>query len=222
MIPVNDFLVENNAFLSKESPLEQVLDNNFPLEQFLKNEDAILCAKSMSEKTQKYFNSQKIKKLINLITKEPEDDNILRGYKFPYVASEILKLDCPYILERFVLSEKDYNEKYNKKNIELNGEKSENKNEVDKVFNKIEERYKNMEFKNKYNINKIDEIFEKNNLKLQKIDIDGDGHGGNLDDNENGLLKNDENKNIKENDDKEFNKDDIIENSGNNSNIINN
>ena len=50
----------------------------------------------------------------------------LRGYKYPYVASEMLKSDCPYILDLFVLNEDEYKEKY--KDVE---EKPDSKNIVD-------------------------------------------------------------------------------------------
>ena len=77
------------------------------------NGKKIICAKIGREKTRNYLNSTKIKTLIKLITEEHEDDNQISGHKIPYIASEILKLDCPYILERFILSEKEYNEQFN-------------------------------------------------------------------------------------------------------------
>ena len=112
MFVMNNFLQENADQINS---LEEKLSSYLPLEQFLKNDDAILCVKACGEKTKEYLDSSKIKKLIKLITEEPEDDNQIRGHKIPYIASEILKLDCPYILERFILSEKEYNEKYNNK-----------------------------------------------------------------------------------------------------------
>ena len=113
MFVMNNILQGNSEQINA---LEEKLTNYLPLEQFLRNDEAILCVKACGEKTKEYFNSAKIKKLIKLITEEPEDDNQIRGHKIPYVASEILKLDCPFILERFILSEKEYNEKYNQNN----------------------------------------------------------------------------------------------------------
>ena len=137
MFVMNNFLQENNEQISA---LEEKLSNYLPLEQFLKNDEAILCVKACGEKTKEYLNSSKIKKLIKLITEEPEDDNQIRGHKIPYIASEILKLDCPFILDRFILSEKEYDEKYNNNNnkqvekkvdgaIEKTGNENENKAE---------------------------------------------------------------------------------------------
>lgn len=54
-------------------------------------------------KIQKYFNSDKIKSLIKLITEEPEGEDPLRGHKFPYIASQILKSDCPFISKKIYI-----------------------------------------------------------------------------------------------------------------------
>ena len=42
----------------------------------------------MGKNTKRYFGFEKIKKLI---TEEPEEEDQLRGHKFPYIAYEILK-----------------------------------------------------------------------------------------------------------------------------------
>ena len=103
---------------------EKLVDENYPLDEYLQNDEAILCYKDMNKNTKKYFNKEKIKQLIKYITEEPEADDQLKGHKYPYVASEMLKSDCPYILDLFVLNDDEYKEKY--KNIE---EKEESKNE---------------------------------------------------------------------------------------------
>ena len=92
--------------------LEYQLNNDYPLEEYLKNDDAILCSKNMSDKLKKYFKPEKIKQLIKFIIEEPKEDDQLRGHKYPYVASEILKSDIPFILQRFVLNEKEYYKEY--------------------------------------------------------------------------------------------------------------
>ena len=71
---------------------EKLKDENYPLEDYLKHEDALSCIKLMGKNTKKYFNSEKIKKLTKLITEEPEEEDHLKGHKFPYVAYEILKM----------------------------------------------------------------------------------------------------------------------------------
>ena len=104
--------------------LEYQLNNGYPLEKYLENEDAIMCTRNMSDKVKKYFNSEIIKQLIKYITEEPEEDDLLKGHKYPYVASEILKSDCPFILQRFILSEKEYYNEYKEILDEINEEKN--------------------------------------------------------------------------------------------------
>ena len=95
--------------------LEEKLDENMPLEEYLKNEEAIQCYKDMNKNVQKYFDKSKIKKLIEYITVEPENDEYLRGHKYPYVASEILKTYVERIHDLFVMNDDEYKEKHNKK-----------------------------------------------------------------------------------------------------------
>ena len=172
MFDINNCLTENIPIFEQTSDLEEKLSDNFSLEQFLENDDAILCAKIGGEKTRNYLDSSKIKKLIKLITEKPEDDTQLRGHKIPYIASEILKLDCPYILEHFVLSEKEYNDQY----ILFNNNSMNNsiENEVDQIFSKIEKKYKNKEFQHKLDFQNIKKDTDKDSEnKFGKL-IDND------------------------------------------------
>ena len=175
MFELNNCLTENIPILVQTPNLEEKLSENFPLEKFLENDDAILCAKIGGEKTKNYLNSTKMKKLIKLITEEPENDDQINGHKIPYIASEILKLDCPYILEHFVLSEKEYQEQYILfNNLSLNNSID---NEVDDIFSKIEKKYKNKEFQNKFdfqNIKNDDNINDSENKFDELIDNDKD------------------------------------------------
>ena len=123
---LNNFLSRNFVHFNNYSSLEGKLNNNFALEEYLKDENAILCTKAMSKATKIYFTSEKIKHLIKFITEEPKEDDLLRGHKFPYVASEILKSDCPFILKRFILNEEEY---YNEFKDILDEQKEENEDE---------------------------------------------------------------------------------------------
>ena len=124
---------------------KKISDTDYPLEEFLKDDSAILCVESMGKKVEKYLNSERIKKLIKLVTEEPEEEDQLRGHKFPYVACEILKSNCPFISKRFVLNEQEYDEEF--PNINIDDEKEidfDFSNEIDKEFSKLEERISNM------------------------------------------------------------------------------
>ena len=111
-------------------------DINYPLEEYLKDEEAIQCYKDMKPNAKKYFNKDKIKQLIKYITVEPENDDYLKAHKYPYVASEMLKSECNLIQDLFVLTEEEYNEKYKpeeKKELNINTSDT-NKNEVNELL----------------------------------------------------------------------------------------
>ena len=132
-------------FLRQSSSLEEKLnDKNYPLEDFLKDDEAISCIKLMGRNTKKYFDSERIKQLIKFIIEEPQEEDQLRGHKFPYIACEILKCDCPFISKRFVLNEQEYDELYNENNSEDDKEIDFDfyKNDFDNIYSKIEEKFK--------------------------------------------------------------------------------
>ena len=91
------------------SIIEKISNNkNFPLEDFLNDVDVISAIESEDKKIKRYLDSEKIKKLIIYITKEPKDNNYLNGYKYPYISHEILKMNCNFISKRFILNEEEY------------------------------------------------------------------------------------------------------------------
>ena len=100
----------------EEKPLpiiERISNNkNLPLEDFLNDADVISAIKTRDKIIKRYLDSEKIKKLIEYITKGPKDNNYLIGYKYPYISYEILKMDCDYISERFFLNEEQYYNKF--------------------------------------------------------------------------------------------------------------
>mgnify|MGYP006873019746 CR=1 FL=1 len=141
-----DFLKGSFSVFSQNSKLEKkIADTDYPLEEFLKEEYAITCVESMGKNLKKYLNSERVKELIKLITEEPEEEDQLRGHKFPYIACEILKSNCPFILKRFVLNEQEYDEEFPNDNSDEEKEiDSDFSNEIDKEFSKLEERISNL------------------------------------------------------------------------------
>ena len=149
-------------------------NNNIPLEEFLDDNDVISLIKSEEKILKRYLDSEKIKKLIMYITKEPKDDNYLIGYKYPYISYQILKSDCGYISKRFILNEDEYYEKFlyfedfvNKQNLDLELKKLRNNNERD--YNKELSLLK-----------EIDEILN----KTKRIDENKENNKENIDSNE--------------------------------------
>ena len=164
MFQLSDLFKIGFSCMNQKPSLEDKLSNqNLPLEDFLKDDEAVSTTKFMGKNAKKYLNSEKIKKLIKLITEEPKEDDQLHGHKYPYVAYEILKLDCPFISKRFVLNEQEYHEEYpespddengdwgldfdienENENNEIEKEFKENKIEFDKIYAKINEDFKNL------------------------------------------------------------------------------
>ena len=110
-----------------ETELEKTLsEQNLSLEEYLKKEDAIQCFKDMKKNAQNYFDRDKIKQLIKYITEEPKENEYNIGYKYPYVASEMLKSAGERIQEMIVFTEEELNKKY-KTEVE---EKKDDKNDI--------------------------------------------------------------------------------------------
>ena len=84
--------------IKPETELENKLtDVNLILEEYLKNPQAIQCVQNMKENTRKYFDKNKIKQLIKYIIEIPKEDEYDKGYKYPYIACEMLKSSNPRI-----------------------------------------------------------------------------------------------------------------------------
>ena len=225
-------------FPSNSKKLEEKLeDANYPLEEYLKDDEAVLCVKFMGKNTKKYFNSDKIKSLIKLITEEPEGEDQLRGHRFPYIATQILKSDCPFISKRFVLNEEEYDEEYPENNSDDDKEidADSDKNDL-AIVEKINNFDKNSDDKNEVKLNeenfeeedkevKIEmyENEEDSNANNKEKDVDVKIINGNEGDNNNNSTKQENNNNkegeakIIDEDNLEINKDkNIIDNSNDN------
>ena len=129
-------LLKNFPGLKTPTQLEgKLVDTEYNLEEYLKNEEAIQCYKDMGANTKKYFNKDKIKQLIKYITIEPEEDDHLKGHKFPYVASEMLKNSSEEIMDLFVMTDEEYNNKYKKVNQEKSEAEATSDDTIDKLTN---------------------------------------------------------------------------------------
>ena len=100
--------MKKNPYLS----LKGFQQKNLPINDFLNDANVISAIKTEDKIIKRYLDSEKIKKLIEYITKKPKDNNYLMGYKYPYISYEILKIDCDYISERFILNEEQYYNKF--------------------------------------------------------------------------------------------------------------
>ena len=164
-----------------ETELENKLtDVNLSLEEYLKNPEAIQCFLNMKENAQKYFDKDKIKKLIKYIIEIPKENEYDKGYKYPYIACEMLKSANSRIKEMIIFPEEDFNIKYtkenkdNKNNIDVSLKISNNKEEINEESRgeNIEEKDENDNVKEinsdkheikkirKFNVEKHCELFD--------------------------------------------------------------
>ena len=158
---INSSNANLSLFSDQTYNLEYSLNDNFSLEDYLKDDDAILCAKKMGPQAQKYFNSEKIEQLIKYVIEEPIYNDQLKGHKYPYVASEILKSDIPFILKKFILSEEEYY------------------NEYKDIFDKIDKNKNGfISYKNLFDVfSQIDKNLEEEEIlqMVKENDLDNDG-----------------------------------------------
>ena len=118
-------------------------DTNTKLESLLREEDILYEIECHNEKLIKYFDIDKIKQLLDYIIKEPEIDeknldsneNKEKGYKFPFISSQIFEIKTQEIFKYFFMTNKEIKEEENKeKTNETNKDnnKAENNKNVDK------------------------------------------------------------------------------------------
>ena len=109
--------------LTSESIDKKLKDPKTEVEDLLRDEDLLQELRSQNEKLIEYFDRNKIKRLLDYIIKEPEVDEQEKGYKFPFLCSQIFGLELDKMIDHFFVTNKQLEEE-NKKN-----EKKEEKNE---------------------------------------------------------------------------------------------
>ena len=97
--------MRNQPSASIENLLSKVEDCT--VDDLLADEDIIQEMRNMNEKLLKYFRRDKLKTLIDYITKVPEEDTHDRGHKFPFVVGELFALDLTKINDKFFNEEED-------------------------------------------------------------------------------------------------------------------
>ena len=145
-----------------ESIKKILSDKNNTLEDLLRDEELLNELGSKNEKLIKYFDKEKIKQLLDYIIKEPEIDenaeetkeNKDKGYKFPFLCSQIFGLQIEELYKFFFMTNKQIEEELNKGNKEKdfnnNNLKEKEKNNKSEELN---EENQNKEEKNKENRN---------------------------------------------------------------------
>ena len=140
---------------------EKLSKNDITLEDFLDEDDIVFNLKLENKKLLKFFNRETIKKLIEYITIEKENDDLIYGHKYPFVAYEILYSEIHLISDYFVYTEKDYYEKNKLKlNDNINQNEEEEKEETTCII--IEDN-----IDNENEDNNIENIIKENNENNQ-------------------------------------------------------
>lgn len=72
------------------------------VDKLLEDDDCLQEFKNLNEKLIGYFDHDKMKRLIDLITVMPtEEDTHNRGHKFPFISSEIFNCEINSLLDKF-------------------------------------------------------------------------------------------------------------------------
>ena len=168
-------LITSLTGFKEDTELEKSLtDPNLPLEEYLKKPDAVQCFQDMKSNAQKYFDRNKIIQLIKYITQEPKEDEYNKGYKFPYVASDMLRQAPKRIRDMLILPEDEFNKLYNiPNNDDKIKENSIKENPEDKNDIKENEEKKNVgEIKDDKEVKEDKDNNKKNqNLIIETQDI---------------------------------------------------
>ena len=145
-----------------ESITKKLNEPNTALEDLLKEEELLQEFKSQNKDLIKYFNKEKIKEMLNYIIKEQEDEQE-KGYKFPFLCSQIFGLEIDELMKYFFIT--------NKQMEELEKNNTEEKKEDNKEDNKdnINEN-KTQESTNEENKEKTEEKKEELKLEDKKIE----------------------------------------------------
>ena len=96
-------------------------NSNLPLEDLLSEETFVDEIESKNELIYSYLNKEKIKQMVNYIIKEPPSDSSHdKGYKFPWICSQIFNIEDRNIMKYFYKTNNELeNKNGNKKNIEM-------------------------------------------------------------------------------------------------------
>ena len=134
-------------------------NNDIPLDDILSEDTVIDELQNQNETLIKYLNKDRVKQMIDyIIIEPPADSSHKKGYKFPWVCSQLFNIGDYNIMKYFLrtnteLEEEEKMEQLQEKNDEENKQKDNN----DNVINEEKEKEK----ENKDNKTQINEIIKK-------------------------------------------------------------
>ena len=134
-----------------DSITKKLSEPNTTLEDLLKEEELLQEFRSQNKDLINFFNKQKIKEMLNYIIKEQVDEQE-KGYKFPFLCSQIFGLEIEDIMKYFFITNKEMEE------LEKNQNDKENNKENKDDENKKEGEEKKEESTNEENKEKNENI----------------------------------------------------------------
>lgn len=134
-----------NYISAETSKLETLLESSeTTLEEVLDDESVISEMKNLNHKLMEYMTPEKILEMLNFVVEEPpENCSELRGYKLPFVASELFVSDVSVIYYAFFPVEEAKEEFGDYQEAAEGNEKKEE--EVEKVVGKEDSKEKEKE-----------------------------------------------------------------------------
>ena len=120
--------------LTSEAIDKLLNDPKTTVEDLLKEEELLQEFRSQNEKLINFFDKDKIKHLLDYIIKEQEDEQN-KGYKFPFLCSQIFGLEIEKIMKYFFITNKqleEENKDKEKDKEDKDGNKEENKDDNNK------------------------------------------------------------------------------------------
>ena len=161
-------MIDNNDINPKDAQISQSIekilsDKNTILEDLFEYDQLLDEFNNKNENLFKFFNKEKIKSLITYIIKEPQiDDNEIESkesknkiYKYPFLCSEIFKLEKNELLKYFFMTNKQIEKQLKQENKKMNEEIGKNEEKYNEIVNKKKEMTPLIE-SDKIKINKDD------------------------------------------------------------------
>ena len=144
--------------LTSEAISKLLNEKNTTVEDLLKEEELLQEFRSQNQKLIDFFDKDKVKHLLDYIIKEQEDEQN-KGYKFPFLCSQIFGLEIDKIMNYFFMTNKQIKEEEEKREKEKkeNEKDSDSDDNSDNDNDKKKEEKENKEKNEKDNDNKKEE-----------------------------------------------------------------
>ena len=151
----------SNMNLSSETIDKKLSDPNSTLDDLLTEDELLQEFRTQNKKLLNYFNKEKVKQLLDYIIKEPTEDSQNKGYKFPFICSQLFGLEEETLMNYFFKTNKELLD------YEKNRDSQKNLNEAD--IKNLKQNNNSENDDDQVNLNDNEEIKENDN-KIELLD----------------------------------------------------